>query len=238
MSPVHQKPSGNFSTEKITSTRAFLSKLSASFSEKEFRTLANFFFDPHRPVDLFEALLIERVIQPNNLSKLFTVLEIIGRNDLKEKVTLQQPQAFRCNQVVNPTPEALPTPQHLAFPPYGTTSSKMLSPTTPCTDHYNGEPCMEQNPTMQKLVIGSSPPVLGSLIAEWRVVRGNESSAILSISTAQLERELRRSRESEERLSLQLKQLSKLHKEQQELIKRIEREKILAQENFCNSDSY
>ena len=116
MSPVHQKPSGNFSTEKITSTRAFLSKLSASFSEKEFRTLANFFFDPSSSAltfdeiermtgaeDLFEALLNERFIQPNNLSELSTVLEIIGRNDLKEKVILhqQQQQAFHSTCDVN-----------------------------------------------------------------------------------------------------------------------------------------
>ena len=107
-------------------------------------------------------------------------------------------------------------------------------------------PTEEQNPTMQKSVIGSSPPVLdsqnpvgGSLIAQGRVVRGYESSAAPSVSTAQLERELQRSRESEERLSLQLKQLSKSQKEQQELIERLVREKkILAQENFRNPDSY
>ena len=114
VSPVYQPLSGNFSREQMTTTRAFLSNLSASFSEKEFRTLANFFFDPSANAlkyddiermtgaeDLFGALLDERVIQPNNLSQLSTVLEIIGRNDLKEKVILHQQQQQAVHSTCN-----------------------------------------------------------------------------------------------------------------------------------------
>ena len=110
MSPVCQPLPGNFTKEQMKTTRAFLVELSASFSERESRTLANFFFDPSASAlqyeviermtgaeDLFGTLLDEQVIQPNNLSQLSTVLEIMGRNDLKEKVVhhQQEQQAFR-----------------------------------------------------------------------------------------------------------------------------------------------
>lgn len=105
MSPVPQPVSVNISNKQMKSTRTFLVEISESFSEKEFRILANFFFDPGASAltyedieqmtgaeDLFRALLDERVIQPTDLSQLSIVLGIIGRNDLKEKVTHHQQQ--------------------------------------------------------------------------------------------------------------------------------------------------
>jgi hypothetical protein len=88
-------------TESYQNLMPFLNHISDCLSDQDFRTLACFLFDPQQNAacysfqdiegmtsaqDIFIKLLNAKIIGPTNLTALTQVFEVIGRNDLKQKI--------------------------------------------------------------------------------------------------------------------------------------------------------
>lgn len=85
----------------------FLLGISDSLSKRDFKDLAYFLFDTdvngtyslqdiekmNSGIDLFEKLLAAKLIGPKNLTALYQVLEVIGRNDLCIKIAEYLPES-------------------------------------------------------------------------------------------------------------------------------------------------
>ena len=98
-------------TEKEKSAlRVFLDRISESLSHRDFKDLAYFLFDTDAaatrgtysfqemeqmksPLELFEKLIAAKLIGPHNLTALYQVLEVIGRNDLCVKIAEYLPES-------------------------------------------------------------------------------------------------------------------------------------------------
>lgn len=87
------------SPKEMTDLSLFLDKISDSLSHRDFKDIACFLFDPDvsrygyqdiekmtSATDIFTKLLELKIIGPSNLTALYQVLEVIGRNDLCQKI--------------------------------------------------------------------------------------------------------------------------------------------------------
>ena len=94
------------SNDELRALTSFLAKISDSLSQQDFLTLACFLFDPEvssysiqeienmdSANDIFERLTKAKIIGPTNLTALYQVLEVIGRNDLCQKIALHLPNS-------------------------------------------------------------------------------------------------------------------------------------------------
>lgn len=94
------------SNDELRGLSSFLAEISDSLSQQDFMTLACFLFDPEvssysfqeienmdSANDIFERLIKAKIIGPTNLTALYQVLEVIGRNDLCQKIALHLPNS-------------------------------------------------------------------------------------------------------------------------------------------------
>lgn len=94
------------SNDELRSLTSFLAEISDSLSQQDFMTLACFLFDPEvssysfqeienmdSANNIFERLIKAKIIGPTNLTALYQVLEVIGRNDLCQKIALYLPDS-------------------------------------------------------------------------------------------------------------------------------------------------
>ena len=94
------------SNDELRSLTSFLAEISDSLSHQDFMTLACFLFDPEvssysfqeienmdSANNIFERLIKAKIIGPTNLTALYQVLEVIGRNDLCQKIALYLPDS-------------------------------------------------------------------------------------------------------------------------------------------------
>ena len=99
-----------YSDLEIKELKKFLTGISESLSHRDFKDLAYFLFDTDADatrgtysfqdmekmtsaLDLFEKLIDAKLIGPHNLTALYQVLEVIGRNDLCVKIAEYLPQS-------------------------------------------------------------------------------------------------------------------------------------------------
>ena len=99
-----------YSDQEIKQLKKFLTGISESLSHRDFKDLAYFLFDTDASatrgtysfqemeqmssaLDLFEKLIAARLIGPSNLTALYQVLEVIGRNDICVKIAEYLPQS-------------------------------------------------------------------------------------------------------------------------------------------------